>query len=562
MRLWQTLSCAALPCAVLLAPPAAQATPAALFDNIRPPAGVTLSAIDSKTPITVVLTLPMRDRAGAEAYGNAVSDPDNALYGHYIKPAEFGARFGGDAGIYEFLRNWAVGNGLTPGQRSDARLDLSVTGTARQFAGLFRTSFAGFTTKEHGDGRVTLRQPILPDALAGRVIGVVGLSSYAHYAPLYRLKGGPRADVGTGYKNSGYDPSDFRNAYDVPAQTSSTQTESIGVFEEAGSKLAEIQTFEKQYGLPNTPISDVGVDGSSTAPNFEVDVEVALDIETIIGENPAIKQIVVYVDTNSSFSTQLIQAFDQVAQDDIVTELNISYGLDEATQGASAVQAEGAALVQLQTQGQTVFASSGDDGSEGREQNGVLNAPDPGSQPLLTGVGGTTMNTVTAGGNWASETTWNDGSTDATGGGVSAVWAIPSYQVIHGVSIAVKNGGSATMRNVPDVAADADPNTGASVYTSGILGGWEQVGGTSLAAPLWTAWVSIVNANRVAKGLPRVGFLNPLLYKGGVLEGAIGFHDITVGNNGTPGYAAGIGYDNVTGFGSIDVASILPFATK
>jgi kumamolisin len=144
---------------------------------------------------------------------------------------------------------------------------------------------------------------------------------------------------------------------------------------------------------------------------------------------------------------------------------------------------------------------------------------------------------------------------------VSDVWSIPSYQLVHGKSIALKNGGSATFRNVPDVAADADPNTGASVYCT-IYGGWVQVGGTSLAAPLWTAWVSIINADRVAKGEPRVGFLNPLLYPYGSYEGLIGFHDITSGSNGSPGYTAGTGYDNVTGFGSLDVAKLIPYATK
>ncbi len=553
-----------LPCLALLAPLAAHAAGVdATFDNIRPPAGVTLSAMPDNEAMTITLTLPMRDRAGAEAYGRAVSDPNNALYGHYLTPAEFGARFGGDPATYEFVRNWASSHGLTVSARTEARIALSVTGTARQMAALFHTKLAHFMTRTHGEGWSALMPPRLPNELFGRVNGVVGLSSNAKYAPLFRLPSGPRAtNVGTGVNGSGYAPSDFRTAYDVPAQKSATQTEVVGIFEEAGYKPTEITKFETTYGLPNTPVSAVSVDGSSTAPNSAVDLEVVLDIDTVIGQNPDVKQVLVYASTNGSFSNQLIQAFNVIGQANAASVINISYGLDENQQGASAVQAEGAALVQLQTQGQTVFVSAGDDGAGGREGTG-LNAPDPGSQPLVTSVGGTTMNTVSAGGAWQSEVVWNDLSQGygATGGGVSDVWSIPTWQIVNGQSIAVANGGSATMRNVPDVAADADPLTPASVYCT-VYGGWIGVGGTSLAAPLWAGWASIINADRVAKGLPRIGFVNPVLYKGGVKEAKIGFHDITSGNNGSPGFTAGTGYDNDTGFGSVDVGKLIPIATR
>ena len=552
-----------LPCLALAVPMAAHAGVDATFDNIRPPAGVTLSAMPGNEAMTITLTMKMRDRAGAEAFGRAVSDPDSAMYGHYLTPAEFGARFGGDKATYEFVRGWAISHGLTVSPRTDARIALSVTGTARQFAALFHTQLAKFVTKEHGEGWSALIPPRLPSALYGRVNGVVGLSSNAKYAPLAKLAYGPRpTNVGTGVDGSGYAPSDFRTAYNVPAQTSATQTETVGIFEEAGFRASEITTFEKQYGLPATSLTAVAVDGSSTKYNSEVDLEVVLDIDTVIGQNPDVAQILVYSSTLGSFSNQLIEAFDTIGQADAAKVINISYGLDENQQGASAVQAEGAALVQLEDQGQTVFVSSGDDGAAGREGTG-LNAPDPGSQPLVTSVGGTTMTTVSAGGAYSSEVVWNELASGygATGGGVSDVWAIPSWQLVKGKSIALPNGGSATMRNVPDVAADADPYTPASVYCT-VYGGWVGVGGTSLAAPLWTGWASIINADRVAKGLPRIGFVNPVLYKAGPKEAAVGFHDITSGNNGSPGYTAGPGYDNDTGFGSVNVGKLIPFATK
>ena len=320
---------------------------------------------------------------------------------------------------------------------------------------------------------------------------------------------------------------------------------------------ADIAKFTTQYGLPTIPVTVESVDGSGTSGNsFEVRPEVDLDIDSVTGMNPSIAAIHLYVDSIDSFSVQLVDAFDLMAQDDVAQTISVSYGEDEAQQGDSGIAAENTALIQLEAQGQTVFASSGDDGSTGRE-GGTLHASDPASQPLLTSVGGTTLATASAGGAWSSETVWNDGTTSATGGGVSSVWTIPSWQLVKGVSVAVKNGGSSTMRNEPDIAAVADPNTGFSIYVGGILGGgWSIYGGTSLSSPLWAAMTTIIDSNRVAKSLPRVGYFNPLLYKGG--ETGFGFHDIVSGNNGTPGYTAGPGYDNCSGWGSINLGLILP----
>ncbi len=112
---------------------------------------------------------------------------------------------------------------------------------------------------------------------------------------------------------------------------------------------------------------------------------------------------------------------------------------------------------------------------------------------------------------------------------------------------------------MPDIAAVADPNTGYAIYLSH-EGGWAVYGGTSLSSPIWGGFATIINAARVQAGKARIGYFNPLLYQLGVTE--TGFHDITVGNNGNPGFKAGKGYDNVTGFGSLDVAKFLPTITQ
>jgi kumamolisin len=134
---------------------------------------------------------------------------------------------------------------------------------------------------------------------------------------------------------------------------------------------------------------------------------------------------------------------------------------------------------------------------------------------------------------------------------------------VNGASVAAKNGGSSTNRNLPDIAAIADDiNSPVSIYSAD-FGGWLGIGGTSVSAPVWASWASIFNGDRVAAGNARLGFLNPLLYTLG--EAAMNFHDVTKGNNkvpGQPGYTAGKGYDNCTGWGSIDVGKALASFTQ
>ena len=553
----RSLAFTMLPFAGLLAPAgawAAGADPA--FSTLAAPAGATLSAMADSAPMRIILSLPMRDQAGAARYAAAVSEPGNALYGKFLTPREFGARFGGDLATYNYLRSWAQAQGLTVGARTDSRLTVSLAGTAGQFARLFDTRFAGFTTAEHGPGQVTLTAPHMPAALAGRVDGVIGLTSGGRYGLLLRRKPAGEPDVGTGL-GGGYAPADIRTAYDIPAQTSSAKTEILGLFEQGGYFKSDITTYEKQYKLPAVKITSRSVNGASTAPVANgVDVEAALDIDAGLGMNPAIPQIIIYIDGADSFTVALVDSFNAMAQDNKAKVISVSYGQDEVMQGTPGIKAENNALMQLQTQGQTVFVSAGDDGAAGRTGSG-LHAPDPGSQPLVTSVGGTRLTTVAATQKYASEVVWNDlaQGEGATGGGVSSVWTIPSYQVVNGTSVAVANGGSSTMRNVPDIAADASPFTGYSIYSQ-TEGGWLAVGGTSLSAPLWAGMATIINSDRVAAGQTRIGFFNPLLYQLGVT--GKGFHDITKGNNGSPGFKAGKGYDNATGFGSLDLGAFLP----
>ena len=175
----------------------------------------------------------------------------------------------------------------------------------------------------------------------------------------------------------------------------------------------------------------------------------------------------------------------------------------------------------------------------------------------MTAVGGTTLFNYQ--GAYAGEEVWNllGLGSGATGGGISTVFAIPDWQKPGGKSVAAANGGSSTMRNVPDVAAVGDPQTGVSVYIS-TAGGWNIFGGTSASSPIWAGFNSVMNGARSGAGLPPFGFINPLLYKLGESD-AFGTRDVSDGSNGNaqiygnPGYNAGYGYDDASGWGSINL---------
>ena len=547
--------------ALAAASPPAQAAPAFA---LPPPAalGTQTGLMAPAATMRLVLALKLGDAAGADALARAVSDPRNPAYGKFLTPAQFGARFGARAGDYLAVRQWALAGGLAVGPVTHSRSTVSVAGTVATIEKLFSTRIATFRTSSGQDGFAPAVPPSMPDEIAPMVSGVIGLSSTKRFAPLYRLPAGPRPQgaAGTGV-DAAYAPSDFRTAYNIPV-LQGARPDTVALFEQGGFTPRDVTTFEKRYRLPKVPITVEGVDGYDGSVNDSgVELEAALDLQTLIGINPGLGQIIVYEDGTDPFSVALLDSLTMMAEDDTAQTISISYGIDEAAAGIPALQAEYNVLVELAAQGQAVFVSSGDEGAFGEQVQSTLNVEDPASQPYATGVGGTTLFTYNNA-QYSLETAWGllpegDG---ASGGGASSYWNIPGFQIAElnpGVyeSVALRNGGSGTMRNVPDLAADAAPVTGASIY-SGINGGWLEIGGTSLSAPLWAGAYSVLNAARKGTGLPAIGFFNPLIYNIGVTKpGTI--LDILSGTNGFPGsnlpsgYDAAFSYDDVTGWGSI-----------
>ena len=558
-------STGALLAALAFVPAQGSATPSETL--ARDLEGATLLARTSDAaPVALVLVPTLVRSAEAADYARRVSTPGDALYKHFLTPDEFADRFGMSSTDYAGLVAWAGANGLAISEASKGRTLLSVTGAAATIERLFSVRIDDYRGPDGEPFHAPDRALTLPAELAGRISSVVGLSTRHRRATLVhsarRVAEGsphPLTAGGTGV-GGGFGPSDLRTAYQVyPQEPAVAPTETVAVFEQGGFVRGDVEKYLNRYKLPRVEVKARQVNHAGTAVTDPgVELEAVLDIDMVAGVNPSVRQILVYEDGVDAFGVALLDALTAMANDHVASTISISYGLDEVLQGDTQLAAENVLFTQLASQGQAVFVSAGDYGAYGDTGNG-LHVLDPGAQPFVTSVGGTALRTGPAQ-QYLGETVWDDlgFSEGATGGGVSAYWILPPYQLAAGstsTSVAAANGGSSSMRNVPDVSSVADPTTGVSVFSE-LNGGWLVIGGTSASSPIAAAEYSLVNQANNTIGLGSVGFLNPLLYSLQQVQGHQFTHDVQDGSNGNvnlygiPGFTAGPGYDNTTGWGS------------
>jgi len=299
--------------------------------------------------------------------------------------------------------------------------------------------------------------------------------------------------------------------------------------------------------------------------------EIALDVEWAhaIAPGATIDLVLANVKQESLQGelAALFQATGFAVQQNIGSVISQSFGVSEECAGNALMQQAHAIFQTARAQKQTVFASAGDTGAAAvRCAGGQPVALErgvnyPASDPLVTSVGGTTLQTA-ADGAYVGETTWNGSQRGigATGGGISNVFALPTYQ---------QNIVNAGGRGVSDIALDADPLTGVPVVTSSMMPGETMLiptGGTSVGAPVAAAMTALFDQ---AAGNKRLGFLNSAFYRisqAGVYAQA--FHDVQTGNNTftfkngnghketITGFEAGVGWDSPTGVGSPDAANL------
>lgn len=483
-----------------------------------------------RASVTVVVrprTSPSRDAA------KALADVAPAKRS-YLTREQFAAAHGADPADVLAVERFALDAGLLVVEASLARRSVVLDGTIAALAAAFGSEFVLFRT---GDQTFRGRTgPLtLPSALEGVVTGVFGLDERPQARTHFRPAAAPSIS---------YTPPQVAQAYDFPTGVNG-QGQTIALIELGGGYAqSDITAYFAQLGITAPKVTSVGLDGATSAPTGDpnsADGEVLLDIE-VAGSIAPGANIVVYFgpNTDQGFLDAITTAIHDTTNNP--TAISISWGGPESDWTSQATTNFDAAFADAATLGITVTAAAGDNGSSDGVTDGLAHVDFPASSPHVLGCGGTAL--VASGTNIASETTWNDGSSGgATGGGVSDVFALPSWQQSAGVPASVNPGGRIG-RGVPDIAGDAAPGTGYQIMVDGQSAVF---GGTSAVAPLWAALVALLNQSL---GKP-AGFLNTLLYA----QAKPALHDITSGNNGA--YAARTGWDACTGLGSPDGAKLL-----
>jgi uncharacterized repeat protein (TIGR01451 family) len=503
-----------------------------------------LGDVPAEKEMRLAFALPLRNQAGLKKLLTDLYDPSSPKYRQFLSPDQFTGAFGPAAADYEALAAFAQANGLRITARHANRMLLDVAGSA---AAVEKALHLHLRIYQHPKGTGTFFAPDVEPSLDLEVpvLSIDGLSDLEmpHPAGLTRMPIPADGIIPEGGSGPGglYRGNDFRHAYATGVALNGAG-QMLGLLEFDYYHTNDIANYRSQSGIATVPLIDVFMDGATAVAGVN-NIEVALDIEVANAMAPGLTAIIIYDAGSGGIGNDILN---RMATDNLAKQLSASWSFpcNAATDQI---------LQQFAAQGQSYFNSSGDRGA----YPGAISAP--ADRPFVTSVGGTTLTTSGTGGPWVSETAWNWNSTgagtNATSGGISTVYSIPVWQ--HGIASMATNGGSAAMRNIPDVAMVADGTY--VVYDNGSSGG---VGGTSVSSPLWAAFMALINQQAASFIRPAIGFLNPAVYAIGNGPGySTNFHDVTTGNNtnsSSPSrFYATASYDLCTGWGTPNGPSLI-----
>ena len=433
------------------------------------------------------------------------------------------------------VRSFAGEHGLEVTGVDKARRAVSLRGTVRAMVDAFEPQdLQLFEDPTAGQYRGRSGPLTVPSELGDVITGVFGIDERPQARAHLRQSAAAAQS---------YTPPQVAAAYNFPSGVNGSGQTAAILELGGGFSQTDLDSYFKSLGLTSPSVTAVSVDGGTNSPGTDpnADGEVMLDIEVLGSVAPGAKIVVYFApNTDQGFIDALSTAVHDATNKPSVVSISWGGPEDSWTQQARTqmeqILTEGAAV------GVTVTVASGDNGSTDGVPDGKQHVDFPASAPHALGCGGTTLSIQN--GQIASETVWNElPNHGAGGGGISVEFPVPSYQ--SGVKIPTNVDTGQPGRGVPDVAGNADPETGYSVLVDG---GQQTIGGTSAVAPLWAGLIVLLDAS-LGKA---VGFLQPQIY---AAAAAGGFHDITRGNN--VGYHAGPGWDACTGNGSPDGATLL-----
>ncbi|MDT8911118.1 S53 family serine peptidase [Amycolatopsis sp. PS_44_ISF1] len=534
MRL-RKLVAAAVPLPALLClslAPAAQADPLVTMAAGAAPLAQSarIGDVGADQQIPAALSLKLHNQQALGQFLSDVQNPASPEYHRFLTPAQFNAAFGPTQAEVNQAVSFLKQNGASGIEVSGNRQAINFTGSAAQLESAFHTRIGNY--RDQVTGREFFANdaaPSLPASVSSVVGAVVGLDNHA-------VKKHSTAQAAP-HVVKAVTPPILKSAYGTSGLSATGAGVNVGFVEFDGYRKSDITSYDSKYGLKAGSVSTVSVSGANydSSPG-EGETEVDLDIEVVHAlAAPANDYVYEAPNTNAGE----LAMYQKIASDAKVKVVSISWGSCEAAEGSSAANSVNSALASGTAEGISYFAAAGDDGTTdcARQTGSDARAVDfPASSPNVSGVGGTQLS-VTSSNGYSSEKAWNDGSNGAGGGGISTVFTAPSWQSKQ----------STTKRKVPDVAGDAAMGSAYTIVSGGTTG---NVWGTSGAAPLWAGFATL--QNQVHGG--GLGNLNPTFYSiGNGSSYATGFHDVTTGNNslnGTTGFTAGPGYDQVTGWGS------------
>ncbi len=502
-----------------------------------PPGSALIGSLPASFPMHIVMTLRLRNVTQLDAFLAQTGHP-------LLTPSEFEMAYSPSPAQAQAVAAFLTQAGFKNIVVSPNRLLVSGDASSGIVAATFHTSFAQVLTAHGRHAFATTADVLIPASLQSSILAVLGVQNVyeAHTFDIVSDQGvAPQPDTSGGGSEIGHDPTDFPVIYGA-SNLSAAGNVTAGIVTSGNTTdMTNVENnlsyFTSQNNLPAVNVQVVG----SGNQNASAEVEWDLDSEDIVAMG-GVQNLILY-DAVSLGDSDLTADYNTIVSDDLVKVVNVSLGECEANaKSDGAAASDDQIFEQADAQGQTFSVSTGDSGAD-ECGNGTTTPAYPASSPYVVAVGGTAL--FTSGNTtWANETVWND-SYGATGGSPSTFESQPAWQ--HGVY----PNSQSVYRGVADIAFDADPVSGAQIIVNVNPPESDEVGGTSLASPLFVGtWARILESKGTA-----IGFAAPTLYGAASANYANDFHDVTSGNNN--GENAGAGWDYPTGFGSLVVNNIV-----